>query len=249
MTYYYQEGQHIQDATTDRVIPDNARAEPPVVLFVSVPVASFRNPYAREYLETYPYPPPSTVYGLLLSCVGEKSRKVHIGVEIAYALLDPKPYVSTVLRTKWRIKDERIPIGTGNNKVPDFQELLTGLKMVIWLRRGKHESASPSLAERVKNLLARPGSASRYGSLCLGESTHMVNDFRAWRDGDGTAGDMLVPADEGGDISLPVWADHVSLSRTRWGRYRVMRVDNLNMMVPDEWMWITVAPDAPGSRV
>lgn len=237
---------HTQDATK-HVIHNSIQPEPPLTLFVSVPVASFRNPYAREYLETYPYPPPSTLYGLLLSCVGEESRNAHIGVEIAYALLDPKPYISRVLRTKWRIKDKNIPIGTGNNKVPDFQELLTGLKMIIWLRHGKNESTSPSLKERVKNILARPSCASRYGSLCLGESTHMVNDLREWRDIDGTTGDMLVPADEDGDISLPIWADHVNLSRTRWGRYRIIHLNNLKL--PDERMWITVAPNTPRSRL
>jgi len=221
-------------------------AEQPLSLFVSVPVASFRNPYAREYLETYQYPPPSTVYGLLLSCVGEKSRRTHTGAEIAYAILDPKPHVSVILRTKWRIKNKDSPVGTGNNKTPDFQELLTGLKMAVWLRRGKHEAVSPSLAERVKRTLVRPDSTSRYGSLCLGESTHMVNDLRILRDDDGIAGDMLVPAEQDGDISLPIWADHVNLSRARWGRYRLTHVDGLNR-IPGEEMWITVAPYTPRS--
>src|SRR6202044_1447868 len=40
-------------------------------VFVSAPVASFRVPQAREYWETLPCPPPATVYGMLLSAVGE----------------------------------------------------------------------------------------------------------------------------------------------------------------------------------
>lgn len=236
MTYW----QHVMDMA-GHASPDKAHGDR-VSLYISVPLASFRNPYAREYLETYPCPPPSTVYGLLLSSVGEKSRIVHAGVEIAYALL-VKPYTSSVIRTKWRIKSEGTPMGTGNNKVPDFQELLTGLKMVVWLRRGKREAADPALAERVRSMLERPDSVSRHGCLCLGESTHMVDDFRAWRDSDGTSGDMLVPAEDG-DISLPLWADHVNLSRTHWGKYRMTKID-LNRL-PEERMWITIAPAAAG---
>ena len=39
----------------------------PLALYLSAPVASFRVPQAREYLETFPCPPPATVYGALLS--------------------------------------------------------------------------------------------------------------------------------------------------------------------------------------
>ena len=56
-------------------------------LFVSIPVASFRAPFAREYFETLPCPPPSTVFGMLLSLVGEPDRLAHEGAEIALALV------------------------------------------------------------------------------------------------------------------------------------------------------------------
>ena len=148
-----------------------------VAIYVSVPIASFRNPYAREYLETYPFPPPSTVYGMLLSAVGEASRRVHIGAEIAFALLS-RPQVSTVLRTKWRVKSGKTPLGTGQNKVPDFQEVLTGLEMAVWVRGGKEEIARPSLAERLGRVLSHPSECERFGALSLGESTKLVNDLR-----------------------------------------------------------------------
>ena len=93
-----------------------------IALYVSVPVASFRVPYAREFFETLPCPPPSTVYGMLLSMVGEPQRKAHEGAEIALALVSDPEY-SVVLRTMWRIKTGSPP-GKGSNKRPDYQELL-----------------------------------------------------------------------------------------------------------------------------
>lgn len=42
-----------------------------VALYIDVPCATFRNSRNREYGHTYPVPPPSTVYGMLLSFVGE----------------------------------------------------------------------------------------------------------------------------------------------------------------------------------
>src|SRR5438552_17771195 len=88
-----------------------------LALFVSVPVASFRVPQAREYFETLPSPPPSTVYGMLLSLVGEPNRLRHIGSEIAVALLST-PSQSGVLRTLWRVKSKEAGPGIGENNGP-----------------------------------------------------------------------------------------------------------------------------------
>ena len=46
-----------------------------ITLRVEVPYASFRKSYARSFAETYPLPPPATVYGMLLSLVGERFRR------------------------------------------------------------------------------------------------------------------------------------------------------------------------------
>ena len=75
-----------------------------VALRVEAPLVSFRNPHAREYAETYRVPPPSTVYGMLLSMVGEERRVRHSGARLALAVLG-EPTVSTVLRTVWRVKN------------------------------------------------------------------------------------------------------------------------------------------------
>jgi len=73
-------------------------------LQIEVPIACFRQSRAREYAETYPVPPPSTVYGMLLSIVGEMDRYKHCGVRLAIAMLEPQPEKSTVIRMFRRFK-------------------------------------------------------------------------------------------------------------------------------------------------
>src|SRR5438067_4482029 len=90
-----------------------------IALFISVPIAAFRVPQAREYLESFPCPPPATVYGALLSLVGETARHAHVGAELAIAQLS-HPFRSVVLRTLWRVKGLQTSAGTNENKRPDF---------------------------------------------------------------------------------------------------------------------------------
>ena len=47
----------------------------PLCLFVDVPMSSFRPMWSREYQETYPAPPPSTIYGMLLSLIGVERKE------------------------------------------------------------------------------------------------------------------------------------------------------------------------------
>lgn len=206
-------------------------------LYVSVPVACFRVAQAREYWESYPCPPPSTVYGMLLSLVGETNRLVHKGAEIAIAALSV-PERSVVLRTMWQVKNKKdVPGGDKGNKRPDFQELLTNIKLSVWVRKGESEGTPESLAKRLSKVLSNPASLVRFGGLSLGESTHLVDEARLWRSGDTKRGHMLVPDDQG-DLSLPIWADHVGSKGTRWGQFRLEKERVLAM---DGDNWITIA--------
>ena len=90
-------------------------------LFVSVPIACFRPGAAREFWETHPLPPPSTVYGFLLAMVGEVDRERHIGVRCCAGLLN-QPDRSTVLRKLWRVKE----LKKNKDKSDDF----SGLELV-----------------------------------------------------------------------------------------------------------------------
>lgn len=175
------------------------------MITVSVPVCSFRKGYAREYLETEDIPPPSTVYGFLLSLTGEEDRYKHIGTEFSYALLN-KPELSVVLRTAWRVKNKNVPPGIGNNKRPDFREILTGLKLAVWIKNGE-------LAEKIACAGSDPLKISRFGSLSLGESHDLIDEIHWSPTLDGLNGHWLVHDPEG-EYPLPIWVDHVGSKNT-----------------------------------
>lgn len=219
-------------------------------VYVSVPIACYRKGMAREYLETYEYPPPSTCYGFLLSLVGEVDRKMHVGARVTFSYFS-KPQRSVVLRTKWRIKNKKIPPGTcpkdpedkgGGNRTPDYQQLLTDSRLVIWLDSAEEQPNAkgvPTLESRVRTALDRStcGQIERFGGLSLGESTHLVNEVSLLDPRASSVSETLgVLADgvndgfqprvfltvepsshETGDlITLPVWVDHVGASGTRY---------------------------------
>jgi CRISPR-associated protein Cas5t len=181
-------------------------------VYVTVPIACFRKGLAREYLETEPLPPPATCYGFLLSLVGETNRRRHLGVRVAPVLIS-KPEVSVVLRTIWRVKTT--PLGSAGNTRPDYQQLLTGIELVIWLDSA--EEAETNLELRVREALVNPSSVSRFGGLSLGESTHLVDEVclvevvKAHLDG--LSGRAFVLADRG-RLTLPIWVDHVGSADT-----------------------------------
>jgi CRISPR-associated protein Cas5t len=202
-------------------------------LYVSVPVACFRVPRAREYFETFPVPPPATVYGMLLSMCGEINRRTHEGAEIAIALLS-KPLYSVVLRTMWRVKKKENGLGLGENRRPDFQELLTGVRLAVWVRAGKEEKASVPLADRVQTALATPNQIHRFGGLSLGESTHLVDEIKLLDADVGAC--RILTAEEDGDLSLPIWVDHVG-SATTWGQFRLRdtSMPSINAVSPEAW--------------
>lgn len=215
-------------------------------LYVSVPVACFRVPRAREYFETFPCPPPSTVYGMLLSMVGEINRRAHEGAEIAIALLS-EPHYSVVLRTLWRVKDKNAGPGLGTNRRPDFQELLTDVQLAVWVRKGEQEYGDTPLAQRVETALGHPVTVSRFGGLSLGESTHLVDSVSRLQSQD-LRGRLLVATDDG-DLSLPIWPDHVG-AITRWGQYRLAdAADITNEVLDNESAWTVIRRPALTSSI
>jgi CRISPR-associated protein Cas5t len=184
-------------------------------VYVTVPVACFRKGLAREYLETEPLPPPATCYGFLLSLVGETSRRRHVGCRVTPALLNSPP-TSVVLRTVWRVK--KAPLGSPGNTRPDYQQLLTGVRLLVWLDSSGEKDSTHTLEARVAAALANPSGVSRFGGLGLGESTHLVDEVSPWervrgRLGAGTGRAFLTAPR--GRLTLPVWVDHVGSAGTR----------------------------------
>ena len=183
-------------------------------VYVTVPGACFRKGLAREYLETEPLPPPSTCYGFLLSLVGETDRRRHIGCRIAPVLIG-KPEKSIVLRTVWRTKSKRLRMGDGNNRTPAQQDILTGIRLVLWLDSLDERGESPHLEQRVETALTRSEAIERFGGLSLGESTHLVDEVKPFQGDIAQTGAIFVSADRG-RLTLPVWVDHVGSQGTRY---------------------------------
>jgi len=208
----------------------------PIGLYVSIPVASFRVPRAREYFETFPVPPPATVYGMLLSMIGEVNRRMYEGTEIAIALLSDPEY-SIVLRTLWRVKKKENGPGLGENRRPDFQELLTDVRLAVWIRNAGSDDIS--LAKKVNESFDDPSIVSRFGGLALGESTHLVDEVKR-QDNFSQGPYQILLNDEEGDLSLPIWADHVG-PNTRWGQFTLSQIESVDLQsIPDTaWTKIT----------
>lgn len=182
-------------------------------LYLSVPIACWRRGHAREYLETEPLPPPSTLYGFLLSLVGETDRRAHVGVRLTGGIFG-RPPISRVLRTTWRVKKNSVPLGVGENARPDWQELVTGAEIALFVSSDDEDRGG--LEARVGRALDDPGSVTRFGGLSLGESTHLVDTVRRIRPADLARAPTLFVASEHGDRSMPVWVDHVGSAGTRY---------------------------------
>lgn len=183
-------------------------------VYVTVPIACFRKGLAREYLETEPLPPPSTCYGFLLSLVGETDRRRHCGVRLTPALVG-QPDKSVVLRTLWRVKSR--PLGSAGNTRPDYQQLLTGVELVIWLDSRGEENPTPHLEDRVAESLdaRRRARVQRFGGLSLGESTHLVDQVRLFDQDRDRQSHVFLLAEQG-RLTLPVWVDHVGSAGTHF---------------------------------
>lgn len=186
-----------------------------IALKIDVPIASFPTSRSREYRDTYLVPPPSTVYGMLLSLVGETDRYKHCGVKIAIALLS-KPAKSVTLRAMRRFKMKKLD--HKENTRPDFQEILTGIELMIWVNEGE-EKAKPSLCDRIIEAFQHPASVSRFGALCLGESRDLVNSIDLVTEVEPNPNLKYLIQDQSGDLSLPYWVDYVGSKDTQWLRY------------------------------
>jgi CRISPR-associated protein Cas5t len=202
------------------------------MLKIEVPIACFQQSHAREHLETYPVPPPATVYGMLLSLVGETDRYEHCGTRLAIALLS-EPQKSKVLRTFHRYKKRNIR--DPSNTRPDYQELLTDIQLIVWVDAGA-DDAQPTLVERLHQAFTDPSSIDRFGGLSLGESRDLVNAVTLVTALDGVSVQCLVK-DEQGFLRLPYWVDHVGSQGTRWFKYMLQKTD---LNEPSDAAWTEI---------
>jgi CRISPR-associated protein Cas5t len=198
------------------------------MLYLDCPCTSFPRSFARDFKETYSYPPPSTVYGMLLSLVGEVDMLAHVGVRMAIGIIGSDPPISRIVRKQRHHKFSKQQLGTypsSQFSKPNHHELLTDLRFVVKLDSEQEsgtvksiDSPTEKLRERVAIALATPEQINRFGGLSLGESWAMLNGVRIYRPEDGDIRWLM--KDDRGLIGLPVWIDRVS-SRGVFNRFTV----------------------------
>jgi CRISPR-associated protein Cas5t len=183
-------------------------------LYLECPCSSFPRSFARDFKETYLYPPPSTIYGMLLSLVGEMDMKAHIGVKIAIGIIGADSPISRIVRKQRHHKFSKSHAGTyptSQFSKPNHQELLTDLKIAIAIDSNS-EMATVKLSEQITIALSTPSQVSRFGGLSLGESWCLVNGVRVYRESDGEV--RWLVRDRRGLIGLPIWIDRSTTQGT-----------------------------------
>jgi CRISPR-associated protein Cas5t len=185
-----------------------------MLLYLDCPCTSFPRSFARDFKETYRYPPPSTIYGLLLSLVGEIEMQAHVGVKIAIGIISNDPPISRIVRKQRHHKFGIKHLGTypsSQFSKPNHHELLTDVQVAINVNSSE-EAAILKLEERLAIALSTPSQITRFGGLSLGESWAMVNGVRAYRETDGAIRWLM--KDNRGLIGLPVWINRETTQGT-----------------------------------
>ena len=121
---------------------------------------------------------------------------------------------------------------------PDYQELLLGLEFWLWI---DDSQASHPLCGEIRMALdpEKRGEIVRHGALCLGESSHMVNEVT--KDRPRGRGRFVAPCEKG-FLSMPVWSDHKE-NRPTVLNFEIRELEELTDNPPSD-CWITVAPSA-----
>jgi len=189
-----------------------------ICVHVECSYASFRKSFARSYAETYPLPPPATVYGMLLSLVGERLRRRHLGVRLAFAHAR-LPRVATTLRKlsryKYGVAGKQETLGNA----PEYVETLCGIDFLCFVDSEAEMNPAATLEMRIDEAISEPERVTRTGVVSMGLSDDAV-DAIGLVDVDTPPGRWrwMSPVDAG-SIDLPVWVDHVGAQHTRWRRY------------------------------
>lgn len=221
-----------------------------ITLRVEAPYGSFRKSFARSFAETYPLPPPATIYGMLLSLVGERFRQRHLGAQLAFAYKCRRkqgdcsdserclPRIATTLRKLSRFKYGVVNASKDTPK-PDFVETLCGIEFLCWVNSSQEKLTAGllPLESRIIEALNEPEKVDRSGVLYLGLSDDAVNEISLCRQQRGKW-HRLLPNDTGA-MELPIWADHVGSAKTRRQRYKFESVAAEITTLPgnSDWSW------------
>jgi len=184
-------------------------------LEVTAPICSFRVPWAREYAESYPVPPPSTVFGMLLSLVGEWNRTQYIGVELALAFAEI-PAQSRLLRKIFRYKSKNLKAPC--NSRPDYKVVVTGVHFWVGIK-GK-------LSSTIANAFADPSTVNRANGLSLGENQDLIDSISIATEPPQNA--IWLVKSNSGSLCLSYWADYTG-KHSRFQHYSLIK----NTSVPE----------------
>jgi CRISPR-associated protein Cas5t len=159
-------------------------------LYIEAPVASFPRRFAHDYKETYLFPPIRTIYGCILSLIGELDINAYPLDCIKLGVINSCPEVSSIclsyrnpayspggkhVKTRTNVYPPGVYPSSLYSK-PNIKEVVTGTQVVAVID-------NTHLANRVKIALVQ--GCDRFGILSLGESSAMVNVIREYRESDG----------------------------------------------------------------
>jgi len=212
-----------------------------LTLFIDIPFSGFRPVWSREYQDTYPVPPPSTIYNMLLSLIGIDWNKKdkYRGIQIALAIQgEREPEIAHIFRKFRRIpqsgKKEPDPY---TSRRPDFQDLLLWLKCWIWIKDFAKDDSFTTLIKDALTPSTR-GKINRYGGLSLGESSHLINEISLMEPSDN--GRYLI-IDPDGYLTLPVWVHHERCPNDQTVLKRFKLSDPTRLSInPPENAWIEI---------
>jgi CRISPR-associated protein Cas5t len=161
-----------------------------IQLYIEAPVASFPRKFAHDYRETYLYPPLTTVFGCILSFIGELDITAYPIDSIDIGVINKYPAISSVCvkqrnnaympggkHAKTREKSYSTGVYPASlYSKPNIKEIVVGTKIVAQIN-------NEPLAARF--LYSLHSGCDRFGILSLGESSAMVNCIREYRPEDG----------------------------------------------------------------
>ena len=161
-----------------------------IQLYIDAPVASFPRRFAHDYRESYRYPPLTTVFGCILSFIGELDITAYPIDSVDVGVINKYPAISSICVKQRnfpympggkhaKTREKSYPPGVYPSSLyskPNIKEIVFGTKIVAQIN-------NESLAARVCYSLHSGG--DRFGVLSLGESSAIVNCIREYRPEDG----------------------------------------------------------------
>jgi CRISPR-associated protein Cas5t len=167
-----------------------------IFLEIEVPNSvSFAPPRSKESCQrTYFIPPPSTVYGCLMSYVGEFNMEKHFDCKVTAGIIaQTKTSSSTLIKAHYPEKSTIF-----------YKEEIFGNKF-LFVIDSHDEKNKPSLEERIIAVFENPSNSTRKGPWCLGKSSSIINSIHLIKNEN--IKDYEIPAklfvlDKQGDLSL-----------------------------------------------